>query len=169
MTENEEIILRAKFEDLTRKAWQWNSFSRDAQTGINDSTIVKAAWYSFKYGFGMGQEDASATRDDGMPKSKTERQLRRMLCAQRHGAKAYMDDGEASFGGDESYRSIDYMRESLESIEAAWRKAEINQFKVAVDQSECSTLLRLAGKPYPRTCKVCGLGPCKNTDVSLIS
>jgi hypothetical protein len=28
---------------------------------------------------------------------------------------------------------------------------------------QCSTVLRLAGKPYPRTCRECGLGPCKRT------
>jgi len=26
---------------------------------------------------------------------------------------------------------------------------------------ECSESLRLEGKPYPRTCAVCGLGPCR--------
>jgi len=28
-------------------------------------------------------------------------------------------------------------------------------------RSECTTALREAGKPYPRTCAVCGLGPCR--------
>lgn len=26
----------------------------------------------------------------------------------------------------------------------------------------CQQALRLQGKPYPRTCEVCGLGPCKD-------
>jgi hypothetical protein len=29
-----------------------------------------------------------------------------------------------------------------------------------VDESTCSETLRSQGKPYPRTCKKCGLGPC---------
>ena len=28
--------------------------------------------------------------------------------------------------------------------------------------SRCSNTLRLLGKPYPRTCQECGLGPCKD-------
>lgn len=27
--------------------------------------------------------------------------------------------------------------------------------------SQCTYALRAAGKPYPRTCAVCGLGPCR--------
>jgi hypothetical protein len=62
-------------------------------------------------------------RADGMPASRTERHLRRMLCAQRHGFKAYMDDGEASWGGGDHHRQIDYMRETPEAIERAWQEA----------------------------------------------
>lgn len=62
-------------------------------------------------------------RADGMPASAEERRLRRMLCAQRHGTAAYMDDGEASWGGDEFQRPTDYMRESLDQIEDAWLEA----------------------------------------------
>ena len=47
-----------------------------------------------------------------------------------------------------------------------WQKA-ITAIKEALAQPEqimqdstCSTTLRLQGKPYPRTCKKCGLGPC---------
>lgn len=29
-----------------------------------------------------------------------------------------------------------------------------------IQDSTCSITLRLQGKPYPRTCKKCGLGPC---------
>ena len=66
-------------------------------------------------------------RADGMPFSKEERRLRRMLCAQRHGVLAYMDDGEASWGGDEFQRPTDYMRESLDEIERAWREAGLKR------------------------------------------
>lgn len=65
----------------------------------------------------------ASVRDDGMPTSKVERHLRRMLCAQRHGSRAYMDDGEASWGGGDNHRQIDYMREAPEAIELAWREA----------------------------------------------
>ena len=66
---------------------------------------------------------------NGMPTSKAERQLRRMLCFQRHSHKAYMDDGEASFCGDEFHRSIDYMRESPDAIENAWHQAGLKRLK----------------------------------------
>jgi hypothetical protein len=69
------------------------------------------------------QEPAHTTREDGMPASKTERTLRRMLCAQRHGPAAYMDDGEASWGGDDFQRGTDYMRETPEAIQQAWMNA----------------------------------------------
>ena len=32
--------------------------------------------------------------------------------------------------------------------------------KPVMQDSTCSITLRLQGKPYPRTCKKCGLGPC---------
>lgn len=64
-------------------------------------------------------------RDDGMPSSKVERELRRMLCIQRHGSRAYMDDGEAQWCGSEGDRSIDYMRETPEAIQQAWHDAGI--------------------------------------------
>jgi len=70
----------------------------------------------------------SPVRADGMPASKTERQLRRMMCLQRHAHGAYMDDGEASFGGDQFHRGIDYMRESPASIEKAWREAGLKRW-----------------------------------------
>lgn len=65
----------------------------------------------------------AAPRPDGMPVSPVERRLRRMLCLQRHGSAAYMDDGEAAFGGDEDCPSIDYMRMTPNQIEAIWREA----------------------------------------------
>ena len=34
--------------------------------------------------------------------------------------------------------------------------------KLPASLNACSELLRLAGKPYPRTCRECGLGPCKH-------
>lgn len=71
----------------------------------------------------INQVNGTVTRADGMPVSKTERQLRRMLCLQRHSHGAYMDDGEASWCGDEYCRAIDYMRETPEAIEQAWIEA----------------------------------------------
>ncbi len=68
-------------------------------------------------------ECAAETKIDGMPTSAVERHLRRMLCFQRHGARAYMDDGEASWSGGDNHRAIDYMRETPEAIEKAWRDA----------------------------------------------
>ena len=60
-----------------------------------------------------------------------ERSLRRMLCLRCHGTAAYMDDGEATFGGDEFQRPTDYLRESLDSIEQAWIEAGLKQAQAA--------------------------------------
>ena len=51
--------------------------------------------------------------------SANERRLRRLLCAARHRHSAYMDDGEASDCS--VHPSIDYLRDSLDEIEAKWR------------------------------------------------
>ena len=39
-------------------------------------------------------------------------------------------------------------------------KEALAQPEQIMQDSTCSTTLRLQGKPYPRTCKKCGLGPC---------
>jgi hypothetical protein len=39
-----------------------------------------------------------------------------------------MDDGEASFAGDEYHRAIDYMRETPQAIEQAWATAGVKKF-----------------------------------------
>lgn len=56
-----------------------------------------------------------------------ERRLRRMLCLRCHGTAAYLDDGEASFGGDEFQRPTDYLRESLDNIQQAWVDAVMKE------------------------------------------
>lgn len=66
------------------------------------------------------------------PLDADERRLRRMLCLHRHGGSAYMDDGEASFGGDAFQRPTDYMREPLDSIEQAWQEAGLKQAQAAL-------------------------------------
>lgn len=42
-------------------------------------------------------------------------------------------------------------------------KLFVPKFEVpqAPDYSGCQIILRMEGKPYPRTCKLCDLGPCK--------
>ena len=39
-------------------------------------------------------------------------------------------------------------------------KEALAQPEQIMQDSTCSTTLHLQGKPYPRTCKKCGLGPC---------
>jgi hypothetical protein len=76
--------------------------------------------------------DSHIVRSDDMPTSRTERQLRRLLCLARHsaaGSSPYMDDGEASWGGSDGHRPIDYMRETPEAIELAWREHGIRQWR----------------------------------------
>lgn len=77
------------------------------------------------------EPEQSPVRADGMPVSKVERELRRMLCLQRHSFGAYMDDGEASFGGDEFHRPIDYMRETPAAIQQAWVEAGRKQLTLS--------------------------------------
>lgn len=76
----------------------------------------------------------TAKRADCMPSSAEERKLRRILCAGRHGTLAYMDDGEASF------QNIDYMRHSINQIEAAWTRLQIDRIAATstkpADQAE---------------------------------
>lgn len=36
--------------------------------------------------------------------------------------------------------------------------------KTSLPASRCMLVLRKQGLPYPRTCEVCGLGPCKEED-----
>lgn len=90
-------------------------------------------------------------RADGMPASAEERRLRRILCASRHGTVAYMDDGEASFCGDDVCRPIDYMRESLDQIEQTWTTRNLLVFSKlteSVDEIERAfQMLEINGVP----------------------
>ena len=86
-------------------------------------------------------EAALASSDDTQPGAE-ERRLRRMLCRQRHGVSAYMDDGEATFGGDEFQRPTDYLRESLDSIEQAWIEAGRKQVAQAEPQPDAGLIAR---------------------------
>ena len=79
-----------------------------------------------------------------------ERRLRRMLCRQRHGLSAYMDDGEATFGGDEFQRPTDYLRESLDSIQQAWIEVGLKEAALAEPNTPCHDALARDGKPFMR-------------------
>lgn len=57
------------------------------------------------------------TRDDGMPKSKDERRLRRLLGVALMGYSLYTDDGEMSYCGSSDLPAFDFMRESVDNIE----------------------------------------------------
>ena len=82
----------------------------------------------------LARPEEPETLGDGMPTSETERHLRRMLCFQRHGSRAYMDDGEASWSGGDNHRAIDYMREAPQAIEQAWHDAGLKNFDAAVQK-----------------------------------
>ena len=53
-----------------------------------------------------------------------------------------MDDGEATFGGDEFQRPTDYLRESLDSIEQAWIEAGLKQAVLAEPQPDAGLIAR---------------------------
>lgn len=104
-------------------------------------------------------EAALASSDDTQPGAE-ERRLRRMLCRQRHGVSAYMDDGEATFGGDEFQRPTDYLRESLDSIEQAWIEAGRKQVAQAEPQAQRPTdYSSMVDRAWARFCGAFGDGP----------
>tara|TARA_R110000822_G_scaffold35007_9_gene98889 strand:+ start:93 stop:806 length:714 start_codon:yes stop_codon:yes gene_type:complete len=53
---------------------------------------------------------------------------------------------------------------NLVAVKVAEQKRKTEELRSMLTQPEqdstCSTTLRLQNKPYPRTCKKCGLGPC---------
>jgi len=117
------------------------STSEEAQKVADSMLSIVGLWKVIEHGFHKPVEThvetvsptVESVRADGMPTSKTERHLRRMLCVQRHGSRAYMDDGEASWGGGDNHRQIDYMRETPESIEQAFKEAG---YKILSEQSK---------------------------------
>jgi hypothetical protein len=52
------------------------------------------------------------------------------------------------------------LTEATKKADAAWR-AYVNAPKVAPEWSKCTKVLQKKGVAYPRTCEVCGLGPCQ--------
>lgn len=57
---------------------------------------------------------------------------------------------------------IDQAKEFARAIEEIIKGATEPQMTKPKTYSRCSNTLRLLGKPYPRTCQECGLGPCKD-------
>lgn len=49
---------------------------------------------------------------------------------------------------------------AITSLRQAIEQAEKQEPVAQAFESTCSETLRAQGKPYPRTCKKCGLGPC---------
>jgi hypothetical protein len=125
--------VEAKMTDLRQAAQQ----ALDAYESANLDMHI-AAIHALRTALEQQAEPVSQ-RSDGMPTSKTERELRRMLCVQRHSG-AYMDDGEASYCGDKYCRSIDYMRESIESIKQAWYDAGAKQLAAAQLEQQAATV-----------------------------
>lgn len=93
--------------------------------------------------------EAALSSSDDTPPSAEERRLRRMLCLRCHGTAAYMDDGEASFGGDEFQRPTDYLRESLDSIEQAWADKTRAEAESAGPQPNADGWIPWAGAECP--------------------
>ena len=68
-------------------------------------------------------EQRSLRREDGMPVSRDERQLRRLLALRVGMPGAYYDDGEAQ--GQEHGIMIDFMRESVAEIDTKLRSLNL--------------------------------------------
>lgn len=51
--------------------------------------------------------------------------------------------------------------QSLDTLETVINTIKSTQDAFVETYSQCSETLRLQGLAYPRTCKLCGLGPCK--------
>ncbi len=45
-------------------------------------------------------------------------------------------------------------------------KVEVATSTAGVEQGRCNQELKMLGKAYPRTCHVCGFGPCKTPVVA---
>ena len=69
--------------------------------------------------------------------------------------KSLADSDESSYWLAEEQ---DHYQQTEQAITAI--KEALAQPEQIMQDSTCSTTLRLQGKPYPRTCKKCGLGPC---------
>lgn len=83
-----------------------------------------------------------------------ELRLRRLLCIARHGRSAYLDDGEASDASE--HPSIDYLRDSLDEIEAKWMqraRAKVDAPPATSDPGPWpATGLEPRGCPIPGAC-----------------
>jgi hypothetical protein len=86
----------------------------------------------------------SAKREDGMPASAVERQLRRMLCAAHCGVSAYMDDGEASDSS--MLPHIDFMRMTPSDIQAALLQRGMKKLEAL---QVCDHAYRRTGVKFP--------------------
>ncbi len=86
-------------------------------------------------------------REDGMPVSKVERQLRRMFCA-AVSLGAYMDDGEASDASE--WPHIDYMRDTPDEIQ---RKRLERGAKRALTNDELPSLMQRRKPTFTKALK----------------
>ena len=73
------------------------------------------------------QAEQPSVRDDGMPASKDERHLRRLLAGCVNMLHTYYDDGEVQ--GEEHGISIDFMREPAAGIAAKLRELGVARYK----------------------------------------
>ena len=65
-----------------------------------------------------------------------------------------MIDSKQAFHARQAWRFIGIAARALEPVKKALAEQPAQQ------DSTCSNALRIQHKPYPRTCKKCGLGPC---------
>ena len=97
-----------------RSGWSWNQRAALAQPEQPTCPHIRSS--------GSGEWATHWCELNGPPAaqpSDAERRLRRLLCIVKHGRSAYMDDGEAQDSS--AHPSIDYLRDSLDEIEAKWR------------------------------------------------
>lgn len=64
-----------------------------------------------------------------------------------------------SWAMNQSSRMADYLLQDLQDCMEVLEKIVLEP-RPDVQDSTCNQTLQLQGKPYPRTCKKCGLGPC---------
>ena len=142
----QELIVIPR-EDSQEAAKAIQAMLAEYQYPANPTNAARAGWRAARLYAAPPQQQAEpvAQRSDGMPISKMERELRRMLCIERHGRSAYMDDGEASFCGDKYCRSIDYMRESVDSIKQAWYDAGVKKLAGAQPEQQAEPIGWLDG------------------------
>ena len=74
--------------------------------------------------------------------------------------KSLADSGDSGYWKAEDQDHYQQTNKAITALETELAKPDFWEGYVPEPDSTCSNALRIQHKPYPRTCKKCGLGPC---------